>query len=367
MATKLMTGPSTAQDHASLEILVDFLEGRLSEQERAAIEAHLGRGCRPCGQEYLFAQRLTLGVEAARWPLPPSEVSSRAIRAYRPPPIRHPSPTWPTLGRALAGALAMAAIVLGLTTLLIPTRALAASIVGVSGPVEVQAEETRAWQPAHEGQQATVGAALRTGVSAKATVVFPSGARLTLTENTEVRITELARVFGRWEIGVFQSVGQTENEVEPHGSQYALQTSAGDILAVGTRFGVLVGLDGGVLVMVREGAVSLTGGLGPVRVPAGMQAALASGQQVTIMPLARPEGSPDGDTSREEPGATGTNEAMGTGQGGETAEASPEGTQDPGDDTNQEGEQGEANAEGTQATPEETPSPSASPRPSPSP
>lgn len=68
--------------HVSFERLIDYLEGKLSEPDRRAVEEHLATGCPACDAELAWIGRLIALMRTDELVDPPKEVIERACALY---------------------------------------------------------------------------------------------------------------------------------------------------------------------------------------------------------------------------------------------------------------------------------------------
>lgn len=300
----------TASVHFSFEDLADFVEGRLTPEAMRAIEAHLADGCAECTDNVAFLRRMTQAAEAAAWSAPPARVHRQAVRVFQSSSLSRRRGIRPLIWRPLLAALVLVAILIGLAYSLTPSAAYAASVVEVSGRVEVQLSPDAAWQAAAQGQTFPVGAAIRTADGGQAALIFPGTDRVHLAPETRLQLTTLARTDGQWQIALDQASGETENWVQPETSVYRVYTETGEAVANGTRFGVKVEADGSTVVSVTEGKVTIRAALGAVVISAGQAAISAPGGRPIVLSSAISTPSPaptEIDTSED----VGTQEADG--------------------------------------------------------
>jgi hypothetical protein len=88
--------------HLTYETLVNYLEERLSEKERSAVDAHLASACESCGRHLALLRRVFETARGDHMTPPPASVLKRAIDISLTNP-RAPQPaTWQRLIAALS-------------------------------------------------------------------------------------------------------------------------------------------------------------------------------------------------------------------------------------------------------------------------
>lgn len=275
----------SSPEHVPLEQLADFLEGRLPAEAEAAVEAHLASGCPLCSNQAAWLRRLIRALPATGWPIPPPWAHRRAVKAFRALVSRQPRRAWRLAWGSLAVVLIVGAILLGVTQArTLQTSSPAAAVSQIAGMVEVRQAPDTEWRSPAEGDLLPAGAEIHTAAGGHASLVFPGGDRLRLTDNTRLTVAALTRSAGRWEISLLQVSGQASHWVGQDTAWYQVQTPAGEVVAHGTRFDVKVESDGTTIVSVSEGAVTATTKLDSVVVAQGDTAHFAPGGAPTLVP-----------------------------------------------------------------------------------
>ncbi len=162
-----------------------------------------------------------------------------------------------------------------------PSGAKAATLMDVTGYVEVQADDG-AWTVAKEGQQVHAGQSVRTSGASGATLLFYEGSRTTLGPNTSLT---LETVSGQWgkalQVEIAQASGKTSHSVVPlqgKDSAYRVDAPGGTASVHGTRFSVAVAKSGQSLFAVRTGKVEVSNNQSQVFVTAGQVTAAEPGK-----------------------------------------------------------------------------------------
>ncbi|MFV2044217.1 MAG: FecR domain-containing protein [Anaerolineales bacterium] len=270
-------------DHYPFETILDFVEGRLQEQELKELEAHLGLGCGTCETDIATVGRLVLALEANRWPLPSPASRQAAVRAFG-ATVGKRGQKRRRLRYALAGGAIILVVLLAVIGPWKSSVAPVASLVDVSGSVSIQLDGQSTKETAFNGQEVPVGASIQTGSGASATLSFPSGDAVIVRQNSSVSLRELEKGQSTWQVTIYQAKGRTESVVDPGSSEYRVQTDSGQALAVGTRFIVDIEEQGTIRVSVSEGEVQVSTASNAIIVPAGKTAYFAAGQGVSLSP-----------------------------------------------------------------------------------
>ena len=164
-----------------------------------------------------------------------------------------------------------------------PTTAM---IQGVRGRVEVQAADGT-WTPVLALGQLTAGQRVRTGNFSSATVVYFDGSQATLGANSELLLDELNAQRpedGFRTVVMTQVAGESEHHVafrNDGGSRYEVKTAAGNGVARGTIFHVLVTPDLRARFTVNEGRVDVSNLNSTVSVLAGQLSQTMAGRAPT--------------------------------------------------------------------------------------
>lgn len=87
--------------HLTYETLVNYLEERLSVEERSAVDAHLALGCESCGRHLALLHKVFETVNGDHMTPPPASVLKRAIDIS----LTNPRPPQPAMGQRLIAAL----------------------------------------------------------------------------------------------------------------------------------------------------------------------------------------------------------------------------------------------------------------------
>ncbi len=198
-----------SEEHAvTFEILVDYVDERLSPAEAERVAAHLRTGCPSCTEDVAWLRR-TLGLMAADQLISaPPELVRSVQELYKP---RRPTPIGAMavalaavrrlrkLARLRRGRLRYALIALVCALLLAGswwawgnmTVAQAATLSGFSGPVEVRLPGGGEWQAPTEGMRLPAGSAVRSGEGGAAVILYPDGSHTALTATAQVEIVQV--------------------------------------------------------------------------------------------------------------------------------------------------------------------------------
>jgi len=223
-----------------------------SNQEIAGVGGENGSGKTP---------QATLSAEDSL--IPESEVPQETVAAALPHEIRVPIIVNP--------------VVFDATT---------AVIQGVRGRVEVQSADGT-WTPILQTGQLTAGQRVRTGDLSSAVVAYFDGSQAILGANSELVLDELNAQLpenGFRTVVMTQVVGESEHHVafrNDGGSRYELQTPAGNGVARGTIFHVLVTPDLRARFTVNEGQVDVSNLNNTVAVLAGQMTQAMAGRTPT--------------------------------------------------------------------------------------
>ncbi|HLA98135.1 MAG TPA: DUF5666 domain-containing protein [Anaerolineales bacterium] len=208
-------------------------------------------------------------------PHPHPSLQGKLIQRRRQPGRSRPaSPLWrfnwaqPRPALLLSGGLLAAMVVVVLFASLVgvgvwlagPRSAQAATLMSISGPVEVASSATAAdWRLASDGFRVVEGQRIRTGAGGSATLVFYEGTRALLGSYTDVTLRQLQ---GGWDrslrVVLDQRMGETVHSVVPlrgDGSLYYVNTPSGTASVHGTTFRVDVDPAGHSRFIVNKGKV----------------------------------------------------------------------------------------------------------------
>jgi len=186
---------------------------------------------------------------------------------YRPSALR-----W-ALTAATALVLLVASGFLFLSWLQTPV-ARAATLVQVSGTVEILPEGEQTWRLAAVGERVEPGDRIRTGPSSAALLRFFNGSTTDLGAETVLSIVQISsrRIGGHEVIVLHQWIGESYYRVRAlpdPGSEFKVETPAAVTRVRGTVFAVFVEEDGTTDVVVVEGKVDVIAQEAMVQVPAG--------------------------------------------------------------------------------------------------
>ena len=78
-----MNSKDVQPSHLTLEQLVDYQEGRLSQEAIDLIEAHLATDCDICQDELTWLQETQAIIRGDAWVQPPDDLRAIARRTYR--------------------------------------------------------------------------------------------------------------------------------------------------------------------------------------------------------------------------------------------------------------------------------------------
>jgi mannose-6-phosphate isomerase-like protein (cupin superfamily) len=159
-----------------------------------------------------------------------------------------------------------------------------ATLYQLEGPIEIRSNSGAVWQPAPTGTQVRAGDQIRTGPSARATLIFFDGSITTLENNTEVAVVQLDVMRNNTDkvIILRQRLGETRSYVQVPANQvshFVIKTPVAVTSAQGTEFALDVEDNGDTHLVVVEGKVSVTTKGSTTSVSAG---------EIESIPSARP-------------------------------------------------------------------------------
>jgi len=168
-----------------------------------------------------------------------------------------------------------------------PRYAQAATLMGISGQVEVASSATTAdWHLVSDGYKLVEGQRVRTGADSTATLVFYEGSRAVMEPYTDLTLSTVEGGWGRsLRVVLDQRMGDTTHSVVPFSgsdSLYYVQTPAGTASVHGTVFSVDVDLNGQARFAVDSGEVRVSGQSSDVWLVAGQTTAVQPGLAPSI-------------------------------------------------------------------------------------
>ncbi|HSF81326.1 MAG TPA: DUF5666 domain-containing protein [Anaerolineales bacterium] len=189
----------------------------------------------------------------------------------------------------ISGSLVTAMVVLVMFASLVaaglwlagPRNARAATLMSVSGPVEVASNAASAdWRLVSDGTRVVEGQRVRTGDGASVTLVFYEGTRADLGSYTDVTLQKVEGGWGKTlQVVLDQRMGETVHSVVPlrgENSLYHVNTPTGTASVFGTTFSVDVDLQGQARFAVNKGKVRVS--------TEGSEVWLAAGQITAVDP-----------------------------------------------------------------------------------
>ncbi|MGB3712992.1 MAG: FecR family protein [Candidatus Promineifilaceae bacterium] len=289
--------------HLTYEQMVDYQEGRLSQEAIDLVEAHLATDCYDCQDELTWLQETQAIIRGDVWVQPPDELRAIARQVYRehfrPQTRKSPLSGWieaiftPRPRLVMIGAAALILLVsvgVVLVALVGQEPALAASVAEVTGLVEMRSAGSDEWLPLQQGMELQAGDRMRSGDDSQAALRFPDYSVTELEANSELSILQLRTPrSGEGQVVMLrQNLGRTQNVVESQvsaasrfeTSRFEIETPSAKVTVKGTNFAVEVTESGATLVTVMEGSVVVTGeDLGTV---------VKAGEMASVLPDARP-------------------------------------------------------------------------------
>ena len=235
-----------------------------------------------------------LSAEAGR------NVATRPVRQRAAKPVQRTSrsgrftlpffnlsiPRWTLVPAAIAvSGLAVVAVLAlaGLVLLFNGTQnAQAASLMDVTGLVEVAPQGSNSWHTVKDGDVVHSGDRIRSAAASAATLLFYEGSRTTLQPQSDVTLTRVSGGAGKvLRVTLTQNAGKTSNSVVPFRtpkSAFIVYTASSAASVHGTHFNVDVDSNGSTRYAVTTGRVLVSNESGQVYVDAGQVAsALPSG------------------------------------------------------------------------------------------
>lgn len=294
----------------TLEMLADWLEGRLTPESHQRVERHLA-GCARCRAELAWLQRFLRAARAEPLPEPPAELVRRAQALYERRPARTTTfaSRLPVRMRGWAAfaaviALVIAAVVwvnvLGKEGSAVVAPAAAESAVAL---VEAKSEESMPWRTLPPAETLPAGSHLRVAQGSAQVSLF-DGSFIRMEAGTELKLIQLQHrpllPAGR-QVVIEQSAGSAEYAVQPAAvpwAEFQVRVPAGSIIVRGTRFQVEVQDQERARVRVMEGVVEVVGDVDRAEVSLGYEAVLMRGAPVVVMPA---QGMPPSEKERHEP------------------------------------------------------------------
>jgi hypothetical protein len=293
-----MNNNKNRQAHIAFEQLVDYQEGRLSQDAVDLVEAHLAADCDGCQDELTWLQETRAVMRGNEWVQPPDELRAIARRTYRehfrPQERKSPLSDWieaifaPRPRLVMAGAAALIALVsVGVVLLAITGQepALTASVAEVTGAVEMRSAGSDQWLPLEQGMELKASDRVRSGEASQADLRFPDNSVTEITANSQLSILQLRTPRGgEGQIVVLrQTLGRTRNDIEPQvsaASRFEIETPSASVTVKGTLFDVQVTESGATLVTVMEGFVEVSG--------EGFDTVVQAGEMASVLPDAQP-------------------------------------------------------------------------------
>jgi len=280
----------------TLELLADWLEGRLAPEAHQQVERHVA-GCARCSAELAWLRRFLRAARAEPLPEPPAELVQRVQALYdrRPARARTLISCLPVGTRVWA---ALAAVMVLVISAVVWVNALGKEGSAVVAPavaegavalVEVKSQESMPWRALPPAETLPAGSRLRVAQGSAQVSLF-DGSFIKVDAGAELKLTHLQRrpllPAGR-QVVIEQEAGSAEYVVRPAAAPWAefqVRVPAGSIIVRGTRFRVEVQDQDQVRVQVMEGVVRVVGDVDGAEVYAGGEAVLMRGEPVRVMP-----------------------------------------------------------------------------------
>ncbi len=291
----------------TLEMLADWLDGRLTPEIHQELERHLA-GCARCAEELTWLQRFLRAARAEPLPEPPADLVKRARALYDRRRVRPPSPAfrffprvrvWPALTAVLA--LVIAAVV-GIVVLGREGSAVVVPAEEAVSQVEVRYDETMPWLAVPPAEPMPAGSRLRVAQGSAQISLF-DGSSVWMGAGTELKLARLQHrpLFpaGR-QVVIEQNAGSAEYIVQPAAvpwAEFQVRVPVGSVIVRGTRFQVEVQDRERARVRVLEGVIEVVGDVDRAEVYAGAQAVLKRGAPVLVVPaqeVSTPQAEPRG-------------------------------------------------------------------------
>lgn len=159
-----------------------------------------------------------------------------------------------------------------------------ARLGSVSGKVEVKTS-TGKWKSAGKGSRVGAGWSIRTGGGSLASVVFPGGSIMRMSDDSQAHLVSMTAR----SIEVEHVAGDTYHRVHP-GTRYTVSNSGVQSRALGTAFNVDNRAGGNLEILSVEHAVEVAiGGHEPIKVSEGevMLVSLKQGKRAVMQPVSR--------------------------------------------------------------------------------
>ncbi|MGC8826089.1 MAG: FecR domain-containing protein [Anaerolineae bacterium] len=294
----------------TLEMLADWLEGRLTPEAHQQVEHHLA-GCAHCRAELAWLQRFLRAARAEPLPEPPAELVRRAQALYE----RRPACSAVLVSRSLIRTrvwVALAVVVVLVIAAVVWVDAVGKEGSAVVAPaaaedavalVEAKGEESMPWRTLLPAESLPSGSRLRVAQGSAQVSLF-DGSFIRVEAGTELKLTHLQRrpllPAGR-QVVIEQSAGSAEYAVQPAAvpwAEFQVRVPAGSIIVRGTRFRVEVQDQERARVRVVEGVVEVVGEVDRAEVSLGYEAVLMRGAPVMVTPA---QGVPPSGKERHEP------------------------------------------------------------------
>ena len=333
----------------SLENLIDWLDGRLDDQARQALEAHLNSGCPTCEAELDWlgeVREITIADDTVE---PSAGAVARVKAIYDPkrsrsaPGLIRPrllSPARLTLGLAALALLFAAVFATYSPTIL----ARGGTVTGLEGTVYAQDIDGAEWRVVGLGDRLGQGNRIRAS-EGRAVLTLFDGSTLEMGAGSEITLSSLRSSLLRSPYGIAlrQQAGFVLYEVDPLSSRrsvFQVQSPTALVTVRGTSFALTVVSELETTVAVYVGSVEVQGPADSAILTANEVAVVPASKPLRVVPLRVPTTTPQvlvspsaSVTQTATPRPTDTGESTGTPQSTYTLEATltpkPTDTQEP--------------------------------------
>jgi len=252
------------------ENLVDWLDGRLDEEKRRAVEEHLASGCPQCQADLAWLQRVITAARSDDMREPPAELVAQAKALYRSrfvQPARERQRAW--LFRLPRVALPLAAtfvLMLGIALYAMiqaPLLTRTATLSALQGVVEKRGILDEQWHKLALGAQLYEGDQVRV-LGGETVLTLFDGSTLRMQPGTELTLSSLrSGLFGVvYQIAMDQQAGSIQYDVTPlrsSRSAFEVQSPTVRVIVRGTSFVITVESAEESRVTVLEGRVRVVG------------------------------------------------------------------------------------------------------------
>lgn len=279
----------------TLEMLADWLDGRLTPEAHQAVAHHL-EGCAHCAAEVAWLGRFVRAARAEPLPGPPAELVLRAQALYDRRQTRASTSVlrwFPRVRLWSALTAVMVLVILAISVMMVLGKEGSAVIAPTDQApvslVEVKQEDDLSWRPVPPAESLPAGSYLRVAQGGAQITLF-DGSSVRVDAGTELRLARLQRrplVPAGRQVMIEQNAGSAEYIVQPAAvpwAEFEVRVPVGSIIVRGTRFRVEVQNQVRARVRVLEGVVEVVGDVDRAEVYVGGEAVLERGAPVVVVP-----------------------------------------------------------------------------------